>query len=52
MHAYQEAVIPAGVPVFGLTAGLPVTLQGLVGASREGIRTGEFRVLSTLQGAG
>ena len=31
--AYQESVIPAGVPVFGLTAGLPVTLQGLVGAS-------------------
>ena len=30
--AYQESVIPAGVPVFGLTAGLPVTLQGLVGA--------------------
>ena len=29
--AYQEEVIPAGVPVFGLTAGLPVTLQGLVG---------------------
>ncbi len=31
--AYQESVIPAGVPVFGLTAGLPVTLQGLVGAT-------------------
>jgi transketolase len=29
--AYQEEVIPAGIPVFGLTAGLPVTLQGLVG---------------------
>ncbi|MDF1575673.1 MAG: transketolase [Bacteroidales bacterium] len=28
---YQEEVIPSGVPVFGLTAGLPVTLQGLVG---------------------
>ena len=28
---YQQEVIPAGVPVFGLTAGLPVTLQGLVG---------------------
>ena len=28
---YQEEVIPAGIPVFGLTAGLPVTLQGLVG---------------------
>jgi len=30
--AYQMEVIPAGIPVFGLTAGLPVTLQGLVGA--------------------
>lgn len=30
---YQSAVIPEGVPVFGLTAGLPVTLQGLVGAT-------------------
>jgi transketolase len=30
---YQESVIPAGVKVFGLTAGLPVTLQGLAGAN-------------------
>ncbi|MBO4445258.1 MAG: transketolase [Bacteroidaceae bacterium] len=30
---YQEAVIPAGAKVFGMTAGLPVTLQGLVGAN-------------------
>ena len=28
---YQESIIPAGIPVFGMTAGLPVTLQGLVG---------------------
>jgi transketolase len=28
---YQEKVLPRGVPVFGLTAGLPVTLQGLAG---------------------
>jgi transketolase len=28
---YQQQVIPAHVPVFGLTAGLPVTLAGLVG---------------------
>ncbi len=28
---YQQQVIPDNVPVFGLTAGLPVTLQGLVG---------------------
>jgi transketolase len=30
---YQEAVIPAGAKVFGLTAGLPVNLLGLVGAN-------------------
>lgn len=29
--SYQEGVLPAGIPVFGMTAGLPVTLQGLVG---------------------
>ena len=29
---YQEKVLPAGVKKFGLTAGLPVTLEGLVGA--------------------
>jgi transketolase len=28
---YQQSVIPCGVRVLGLTAGLPVTLQGLVG---------------------
>ena len=28
---YQESVIPAGSKIFGLTAGLPVTLEGLVG---------------------
>ena len=30
---YQEQVLPAGAKVFGLTAGLPVNLQGLVGAN-------------------
>ena len=29
---YQESIIPADAKVFGLTAGLPVNLQGLVGA--------------------
>ena len=28
---YRLSVIPEGVPVFGLTAGLPSTLQGVVG---------------------
>lgn len=28
---YQKSVLPDGIPVFGLTAGLPVTLAGLVG---------------------
>lgn len=30
-ESYRNSVIPADVPVFGLTAGLSVTLQGLVG---------------------
>lgn len=29
--AYQESVLPHNVPKFGLTAGLPITLRGLVG---------------------
>lgn len=29
--AYQESVLPSEIPTFGLTAGLPVTLQGLTG---------------------
>ncbi|MDD4605151.1 MAG: transketolase [Dysgonamonadaceae bacterium] len=29
---YQQTVLPHGKKVFGLTAGLPVTLQGLVGS--------------------
>ena len=30
---YQESVLPAGAKIFGLTAGLPVNLQGLVGCN-------------------
>jgi transketolase len=30
-ESYKKSVIPSDVPVFGLTAGLSVTLQGLVG---------------------
>lgn len=29
---YRDSVIPRGVPVFGLTAGLPSTLRGVVGS--------------------
>lgn len=28
---YQQQIIPEGLPVFGVTAGLPETLQGMVG---------------------
>ncbi|MEF2642931.1 MAG: transketolase, partial [Paramuribaculum sp.] len=28
---YRQSVIPAGIPVFGLTAGLPSTLRGVCG---------------------
>ncbi|MBR0489171.1 MAG: transketolase [Prevotella sp.] len=30
---YQESVLPAGSKIFGMTAGLPVTLESLVGAN-------------------
>ena len=30
---YQESIIPTGAKVFGMTAGLPVTLEGLVGSN-------------------
>ena len=30
---YQESILPRGAKIFGLTAGLPVTLEGLVGAN-------------------
>ncbi len=33
--AYQNSILPAGKPKFGMTAGLPVTLEGLVGADGE-----------------
>ncbi|MEM9897146.1 MAG: transketolase [Bacteroidota bacterium] len=32
-QTYRESVIPVNVPVFGLTAGLPVNLEGLVGSN-------------------
>ena len=31
--AYQESALPTGAKIFGLTAGLPVNLQGLAGAN-------------------
>lgn len=30
---YQESILPTGSKIFGLTAGLPVNLEGLVGAN-------------------
>ena len=30
---YQESILPVGAKIFGMTAGLPVTLQSLVGAN-------------------
>ena len=40
--AYQESVIPTGAKVFGLTAGLPVTLESLVGANGRVWGLGSF----------
>jgi transketolase len=31
--SYQQDVLPAGIKTFGLTAGLPVNLEGLVGSN-------------------
>lgn len=39
---YQQAVLPAGITKFGLTAGLPVTLEGLVGADGKVFGLGSF----------
>jgi len=30
---YQESILPAGAKIFGLTAGLPVNLEGLIGSN-------------------
>ena len=30
---YQESILPKGTKIFGMTAGLPVTLEGIVGAN-------------------
>ncbi len=40
--AYQREIIPEGVPVLGLTAGLPVTLAGLVGPQGRSIGMNTF----------
>ncbi len=34
-EAYRQSVIPTDIPTFGLTAGLPSTLQGVVGCQGE-----------------
>ncbi|WP_372651400.1 transketolase family protein [Draconibacterium sp.] len=39
---YQKEVLPAGVTKFGLTAGLPVTLEGLVGMDGKVFGLGSF----------
>jgi transketolase len=40
--AYQKEVIPDNIPLLGLTAGLPVTLAGLVGANGRSIGMESF----------
>jgi transketolase len=40
--SYQESVIPKGKLVFGLTAGLPVNLEGLIGDSGKVIGLDHF----------
>ncbi len=41
-EAYQAEVLPDGVTKFGLTAGLPVTLEGLVGGDGKVYGLGSF----------
>jgi transketolase len=40
--AYQEEVLPSDKPTFGLTAGLPVTLRGLVGGKGKVVGLDHF----------
>ena len=40
--AYQKQVIPDNLPVFGLTAGLPVTLVELVGSNGKSVGLDHF----------
>lgn len=40
--AYQEKIIPADIPCLGLSAGLPVTLQGMVGPKGKVIGVEHF----------
>jgi transketolase len=41
-EAYQLEIFPAGVPVFGLTAGIPSSMQRLVGGNGKSIGLGHF----------
>lgn len=41
-EAYQNTIIPDSIPVFALTAGLPVTMQGLVGANGKVVGLNHF----------
>ena len=41
-NSYQESIIPKGKLVFGLTAGLPVNLEGLIGDSGKVIGLDHF----------
>lgn len=40
--AYQKQILPEGVPTLGFTAGLPVTLEGLVGLKGRVFGLGSF----------
>ncbi len=45
---YQNSVLPIGIPRFGMTAGLPVTLEGLVGENGKVWGTGIIWVFGTI----
>jgi transketolase len=41
-QSYQKTVIPDNIPVFALTAGLPVTMEGLVGTKGKVVGLDHF----------
>lgn len=49
---YQKSVLPCGVPKFGLTSGLPVTLAGLVALRRRSVRSRSLRIFRSCERPG
>ena len=48
---YQDELLPNGAKIFGLTAGLPVNLQGLVGCNGKVLYSCERYMADSMAGA-